>query len=354
MTPYFSDEFRSYINEFGYFNGLQVSSITRSQYEKLIKSDITYDDLLNSGRILLCNNVYHTEYDGINSETRGIIQKKYGIRRTYTADQVFLDQLDIDVYGTEDIKELSFTWLTVNEPVTDSLSVAGFYKTDEPDFMSSGETYLEAIMPIEIFSGDILESNRLSDIGFNSGNNDGYKFYAKKGVENRARSYIKTAFKLTDNDEEFVDHTMEQKLKDNIIRAVKTAGLGLGGVLAAVVLLNIFSTMSANMINRRRDFSMMRSCGMSLKQVLQSLIIESMFYSVITVVISSISGWIISEMLSSIYIGIAPRLSDLKSFPWITALILFIVINAVMAAAYLPSVSAMKKQQIAEEIKLNM
>ena len=209
-------------------------------------------------------------------------------------------------------------------------------------------------MPIEIFSGDILETNRLSDSGFNSGNNDGYKFYAKKGVENRARSYIKTAFKLTDNDEEFIDHTMEQKLKDNIIRAVKTAGLGLGGVLAAVVLLNIFSTMSANMINRRRDFSMMRSCGMSLKQVLQSLIIESMFYSVITVVVSSISGWIISEMLSSIYIGIAPRLSDLKSFPWLAAVILFIVINAVMAAAYLPSVSAMKKQQIAEEIKLNM
>lgn len=350
---------------------LIVYGITRDQYEKYIETDISYDELAASGKVLLCKSVCESTYD--ERERQEILEGQTVTDRYKYRDE-YIDFIELEPFNTDDITALELTGsyskenengLIEDEIITNRVEVAGFYTTRNAQFACYAP-YIYAIMPVDSFSNDRLESTKAGyDEPYGSPSNGGYIFFAKEDRKVEARGYLTKLFGDLDiGNGIFEDYTGQNAFEANGVRALKIAGFGFAGALAAVVLLNIFSTMSANMINRRRDLNMMRSCGMSMRQVRRSLFIESSFYAVITTVISTIAGWVIGIDVISLlsnerlpqFEAIRSRIENfnISSFPWLECGILYAVIMLTMAAAYLPGLAAMKRSNIAQEIRTDL
>ena len=337
---------------------LYVYLVPRELYDNYIRTDISYDDLAASGKALICNTASRWLYREEDKPVQDLpVIKSYKDR-----DGNVMEILDMDIFNTDEIGTLDFTGKypmkdgSDAQTLTESVDFAGTYTTDYPDLTAS-DGYLTAVMPLDstgvgfqtaIEKGADPRLTRLYDIGFT--------LDVKEDMKAQASSYINDIFSGSNDIENFISQDTYEK---NGIRALKIAGFGFGAALSVVVLMNIFSTMSANMINRRRDLSMMRSCGMSMRQVLRSLIIESSFYAGITAAVSSVCGWLISGMIILMFVRSQPvhefsQLIKWSSFPWLGALALYAVIMTVMAAAYLPALLTMKQSTIADDIRTQL
>ena len=338
-------------------DGIIVRLISRESYEKYIKSDISYDELAASGKALLCNSVYEMGGDEGEWLPEGVnVIKRYKDKEGFE-----YDILDIKIFDNDNISSMSFThdYTTKDKTllsITETVEFAGLYTSERIEFSGFWDYYFNAILPIDNVNVDFRKAMTPELMKYNQHQlrqfDSSFLLNAKKGMEAQASEYVVDLF--SDEDVDIMDNISTDTFSDNVAEALKVAGIGFSAVLAAVVLLNIFSTMSANMINRRRDLSMMRSCGMSMRQVSLSLVIESCIYSVITAVVSSVQGWLIAGSLILLFRGDDPTMVQMLRycpFPFVGAFLLFAVVMLVMAAAYLPALLMMNRSFIAEEIR---
>lgn len=337
-----------------YVQGLMIYAITREDYDKYIQADMSYDEFCTLDEPLLCNSVggrYYIEND------RYWLNMGIGVKESCSMGmEEYFDILDIQMYNTENIDHLEFTGFYFNEDgaeeFTEQVGVGGFYETNEPGFMNDNFSSV-AIMPFDNFPTDKFQCQQQ---GYCKVENSGFSLNFKDGASTQARTLVRTIFA----GKEIEDFTAQKDFKDRSLRSLRIAGLGFAFSLAAVTLLNIFSTMSANMINRRRDFSMLRSCGMSMKQVRKSMFAEARIYAVITAVFSTIAGWLLT-IYAFQFIGIITyniemeTISEaLKLFPWQLCIVTFAVVMLTIAAAVYPTLASMKKQNIAQEIRTDI
>ena len=354
-----SDDYKEFssleINDFR-DRDLLVRLIPREAYEKYIKTDISYDELAASGKLLLCGNVYNITYE----DTESIMEDRI-VKRWKDREGTEYDVLDIDILNTDRIDTLSFTGDYPSKKrkqfsFTEKVEFAGIYTSEYPGYLSAPIDFV-AILPIDSTGIGFQQAFREgADTRWGSELTPSFCLTAKEDKKYEAINIVEGLFG-DESSAYIMDYITEDTFYENAAKGLKTAGLGFGAALAAVVLLNIYSTISANMINRRRDLSMMRSCGMSMKQVSLSVIIESSFYAGITAVVSSVLGWLLS---SGILIFIEESDIDIRlmiqryPFPFIRALILFAVMMLVMAAAYVPTLISMNRSFIAEEIRTEL
>ncbi len=367
----YSDKYLEYYNDpdcFVYDRYLMnVSFIARESFEKHIHTDMTYDEFLKSGKPLVCNTVSAQCYDDIELN---MLKEKYNFNECYQGSYgITYAVLDFDMFK-ENTDELVFKGElidydddktdTIKHEYTENVRIGGFYTTDQPDFMFSG-CGIQAIMPYELAGEDIFEFQKIelkdpSPISIRFYYN-GADYYIKDGCANDAISLI---YKYYDSEDDNIEDFIENnEYREKIGEVIKVAIGGFAVSLAAVVLLSIFSTMRANVINRRRDFSMMRSCGMSLKQVRKSLFFEARIYAFITTLISSLIGIVVALFIYYAFFesgefGSEMMYTLMPKFPWQVSVGIYITIMIVMAAAFVPALVTMKKENIAEEIRTDI
>ncbi len=365
---YYSGTFKQLQSEIdrNFFNGssdskryasLWIKAIPREIYDKYIDADMTYDEFVASGKPLFANTIFRCYY---SDKEREQIEKEYGIKEDIIENGEIMEcVLEKPVFEGEKPDEFifGFNYINTDEETGEreskmyyrNIECGGFYTTDDPSFMSDGYDMI-AIVPFESFSEDIIppiildngeEFEEFISVG-------SFKLTMKKGREERARSLVKSCF------DDVEDYTVTRQFGEKKAQTITVAGEGFAVSLAVVVLLNLFSTMSANIINRRRDLSMMRSCGMSLKQVRRSLFFEGRIYAGITTLISSLAGWLLSMAMYAAYTNVDFNVAPIKLFPWKGAIALFAIIMLVITAAFMPALMKMKKENIAQEIKTDI
>ena len=121
-------------------------------------------------------------------------------------------------------------------------------------------------------------------------------------------------------------------------------------VIFAAALINLVSTSAAGIVNRRRELSMLRACGMSLRQILLSLVIESAAYAAVTSAVSSALGGLAAGSLLTL---ISRNLFDISSFSWQALLIVFGMTMLTMLASYLPTLFGMSRKPISQDMIVN-
>lgn len=116
-----------------------------------------------------------------------------------------------------------------------------------------------------------------------------------------------------------------------------------------IALINIFNTISTNLKVRQREFSILRSCGMSPKSFYRMILFEAFIYGMITAILS-IPLSILGSIVAKRYISFGFQTS-VVSFS-ATIIIGVMILVAVLIISFLYSVRAMKKQQIVDTIML--
>ncbi len=359
---YYSEEFKStlYTKDYrelmesgkamfsdGKYCHITVTPIGRDEFDRHVTADISYDELKNSGKLLLNNDAYLADV-GLN-----LLKEELGdtpVREYSKGADNYAAVLDVEAVALKGDFTLEMTSdMNVSEtegepdmqPVTDTLEFAGTYSCDAVHYINQGE-YMTAIIPVENYEDYI---NALPSVKYNTllRHSSGISFYlgADESRQADARKYLADEYEGG-----LEDYTLYKAYKRNAGNVISIAGYAFAGVLIAVALLNIFSTMNANMINRRRDYSMMRSCGMSMKQVVTSLLGEGLIYGVISALVSGLLGWVITYGVSYVIgAGDIPRLPLIRSVCVLAAILL------VMALSCAPALVQMYRGSVSEEIR---
>ncbi len=124
---------------------------------------------------------------------------------------------------------------------------------------------------------------------------------------------------------------------------------GFVGVITLIGCVNIFNTISTNLILRTRELSVLRSVGMTRKGIRKMVSLEGVFYGATAAVYGSVIGLGLSYLLFKILI-------DLREFPWTVPWnnVLTAVLGALLitwAAGYLP-LKKINGRNIVEQLRM--
>lgn len=127
----------------------------------------------------------------------------------------------------------------------------------------------------------------------------------------------------------------------------KVLGYGIGGVVAALALLNYLNMLAASVVNRSREFGILESIGMTTGQIRCMLRIEGLGYGVISIVGALPVGLSLSYLVflntNMYYISF--------SVPWVSNLLLFAGVMAVCVLAPVAVYGRMYRDSIVEQLR---
>ena len=336
-----------------------VFAIGRDEYDRFIDSDISYDELKRSGKFLICNNML------VWGENEYSIKQQYSdydFKAFYVDMGMTYGVPDIDIFTEKGPFELRFKndlyipkeydseeeeesdpIQNESRQVTDTYKILGTYTSKTSSYMGNEHAFA-VIVPIENYDmlRTVTPSIANSSSDYVRSGQIGATLIAKEGMAAKAGKYLRNAFPSAD----IVDIYMMKQQAIKTAKTIGVAGNALALVLVAVAALNIFSTMNSNMLNRRRDLSMMRSCGMSMKQVVLSLFYESLIYGLVSSLISMIAGTVITALMTD-SITMGGRL-DIPVGKSVGILLVSVVIMALAAA---PTLMLMNRNAISQEIR---
>ncbi|MEK3770361.1 FtsX-like permease family protein [Paenibacillus sp. FSL R5-0887] len=143
---------------------------------------------------------------------------------------------------------------------------------------------------------------------------------------------------LTDSTDELTLKSRED-YKDELggfIRIFQTVGYGLSLVIALIGVLNYINTVLTGVVSRRNELAMLESIGMTKKQLKRMLILEGFYTVLLTVLITSTLGVLLTYNLSkSITDNMAFMVFQMSWLPFIlTVPILLILAYTVTLRAY--------------------
>ncbi|SDB05838.1 FtsX-like permease family protein [Ruminococcaceae bacterium FB2012] len=317
LTSLLSDEFKEmYGNEKSQLETLfvQISAVTKSQFEKL-KCDpaMSYDEFIKSEGVLMCDTAFSRK-----------------------------EEKSVTVFK----EHASAVWLPVKDPTQaggkyeKQVPAAGYYTAEEQGNLAGNSVKIQALVPIERWKD--FRNLILSRSDYKDGEEEqiGFGVSVDEGKEPEAIRFVKENYTMG------VNNMTYKRTRERIAEALKTAGLSLAAVIFAVSLINILSTSAAKIVNRRRELSMLRSCGMSLRQISASLVIETGVYSILTAGLSAVLGRLIAGYLFKL---IDPEL--MPALSWYSVAAIGGLVFVLMFAAYLPTLIRLRRSPIAEDIR---
>lgn len=315
--------------------GIRFASITQEKF-KMLKSDISYDELVQKGGVLLCSKTYKLDDNSEKWVEDGDALKSVPEKITIQlisgkkeSGSFMTEDFSFDVSGTYTLKP------NVNEYGYDSDIIAvvpmeNYYKlferlefTDDESIMTK-YTNLNVSYPMKNLSVGLV---------------------AKDGKANETEEFIKDTFK----ERAFITNYVSQKQTlERTAKALRIAGLSLAVIVFAVAMINVASTSATEMVNRRRELSMLRACGMSLRQVFKTLRIEVLFYSCVSTAISTLIG----TAAASVIFKLIDENAKPAGLPFTAVIAVFGLMAAVMMCAYLLPLRNMSHSQIAQDIRM--
>lgn len=311
-----------------------INLVGQDRYE-YINTDISYDELVRKGGVLACSkayrfdkgNYYEEDFDALKENT-----KRITLKIDSYSQQVQTKDLTLDVCGT--------------------YTVGSAYKAHE---FYSDSSHIALIVPIEnfykLFSwldkgayGEVESYSNLSYLGASLFDLD-ISLVAQDGRQLEAKQFLVDNFT---NRLFLDDHVSEKQTLERTSKALRIAGLSLAAIVFAVAMINVASTSAAEMVNRRRELSMLRACGMSLRQIFTTLRTEVLFYSAVSAGISSVLG---TAIAAAVYKLIDER-AEMAPLPFSAVIAVFLLMTVIMLCSYLLPLRNMSRSQIAQDIRM--
>ncbi len=241
---------------------MHLHPVNRETFEKYITTDVTYDEINESGAMIICSDKYTDGvYDyRVYDSTPGPV----------TAQPFISDTIDL------------------LDPVT--LNPVGLYTTDNRTYRSNN-IIITAVTGEDAYF-ELLQTCGRDDQTYTITTDNGINYYAfsrqilanaAPGQEENALMWLDRHFYGT-----YSDNRSERSEALAVLSAIQLLGYFVIGIIALIAAINIVNIISANVLGRTSEIAMLRACGMSDKQLKGLILRESILYAVTAGIISLI------------------------------------------------------------------
>lgn len=237
---------------------ISVAPANRDTFENCITTDVSYDEFVSSGGILLCKDLYDTDMKTVVASlySEGVPESIKASPYMYVTGDLF-DEVTIPALGT--------------------------YTTDCTDYRSSASIICAVVSEEkyeELFESDGRLDNYTSLIPSDSG--DGYELFYQRdinlkvipGCEDEAVRYLDIH-----HQNQYIDYLGITSFYEGLLKIVTIAGYFVIAIITAIAVINIANIISANVQSRSSEFAMLRACGLSDRQLRGLLLRESLIYA---------------------------------------------------------------------------
>lgn len=214
------------------------------------------------------------------------------------------------------------------------------------------KTLPEGISEPNSFCTIIIPENRAEAlIGTDSYNRSGFAWFYQIKSANYQKSYESLTAKMEErgmNKDSLFNAAQRYEEDRGIQIAIRILSFGFITLISLIAAVNVFNTISTNIMLRKREFAMLKSMGMNMKSMKKMMNYEcliygfrSIFYGVILSILISFAMFMVLSQGAAI---------DFRQ-PWEGILISVIWVFAVVFITMIYSMSKIKKQNIIDELK---
>lgn len=240
-----------------------VHPINRETFEKNISSDISYDELLESGGIMFCSDMY-SESGKMLYSPFGDTPDAFPASPFITYKVMLLDEEEFVCKGTYSTENRVYR--SVNDRVAAVTAEENYSAFLEKWGADSGVSAVALPDGTEftVYSRTVSAN-------------------AAEGMEEQAKNYMRTHFY-----DSYSDNTSDMNLSYALLSMIKTAGYFIIAIISIMAVINVANIISSNILGRKSELAMLRACGMSDKQLYKMDIAESFFYAAMSGLVSLI------------------------------------------------------------------
>lgn len=248
---------------------LDIHPVNRNTYEKYITSSVTYDELLESGSVLICANAIEYTTD---SETYTLVDSV--TECDLTAEQFI--PAEVNFYGG-----------------TASIHIGGTYVTDSSLYLTiTGKITCSAVIAEENYLALVEQCGRDGNstlMEFSDGST-AYLYTrtiganAKDGCVDEARTFLTKYFYGY-----YDDNLNDRESTESLLSLISMAGYFLIITFSLIAAVNVANIISTNVLNRFSELGILRACGMSDKQLYSLVRTESLMYAVLAGISSAVA-----------------------------------------------------------------
>lgn len=240
---------------------MNIHPVNEATFAKFIRSDISYDSLMNSGKLLLVSS-FKDENGDVAADA-------------FTDPSASVSGAPVNLNTFEQLDTLT-------------LSAAGLCTTDSTVYTSTYGS-VNAVMAEEDFYTLFAEiGNDSTSYPLDDGQGGTENIYyrcitadAVKGKEAEAKAYLEMNFYNS-----FSDNAADMASAYALLRMVRLLGYFVIALISVIALINIANIISSNVLGRTSEFAMLRACGMTDKQMKSLILRESMLYALTASIIS--------------------------------------------------------------------
>lgn len=214
------------------------------------------------------------------------------------------------------------------------------------------KTLPEGISEPNSFCTIIIPENRAEAlIGIDSYNRSGFAWFYQIKSANYQKSYESLTAKMEErgmNKDSLFNAAQRYEEDRGIQIAIRILSFGFITLISLIASVNVFNTISTNIMLRKREFAMLKSMGMNMKSMKKMMNYECLIYGFRSIFYGVILSILISfAMFMVLSQGVA---IDFRQ-PWEGILISVIWVFAVVFITMIYSMSKIKKQNIIDELK---
>ncbi len=253
----------------------------------------------------------------------------------------YLDNSDGQMFvyrNSEDTQDVKL--LTREEAIEKSCTIkSGKTITEIPYWWVYRGTHFSFVYPYSMIENVVNESL------------DGYSLIYYMTSDDHSRSYENISEKLDDNSFPLInlkDLSAENEKEHNIVTVIRVFAYGFIILISLIAGANVFNTISTNINLRRRDFAMLKSIGMTEKELRRMMNYECIMYGTKSLIYGlPVSAGITFLIYKSMDIGIESNFF----MPWKAVAIAVLSVFAVVFATMLYSMSKIKSDNLIETLK---
>lgn len=311
------------------YNYFQVIGLSEQEFESYAeKNGIDPKPYLESGSQDV---LYYDTYGYFNGKT-GRYEKIHTVQKEGTTIRV-LPQGEYETDGTESVENVfdhacSLTLKTQMDAM--------------PEGLEDPQAFCTIIIP---------ENRRAELIGADGYNQSGFTWFYQIQSSNYQKSYEDLTAKMEERgmDKDSLQNVAQEYEQDRGIQiAIRILSFGFITLISLIAAVNVFNTISTNIMLRKREFAMLKSMGMTMRSMKKMMNYECLIYGFRSIFYGVVLSLAISfAMFRVLNQGAAVEFKR----PWGGMLISVIWVFAVVFITMLYSMSKIKKQNIIDELK---
>jgi putative ABC transport system permease protein len=291
-----------------YFNDNQFRSINDTPSEQMINSIDALNGIENSGRIYYSIEEINSDVDNESRvQLYGLEDFPLSLLNIYEGE-VDLEKLKSGNYIIEGVNSDDngkIIYESSKYSIGDKVRIT-FENNNTNEYEVIVKAELKHNMSARYYLGDsstmYLTSNKFID-EIKNPLTMCYLLNVEDQYINKTESFL---YNYTNNINPQMDYESKEKLVDDF-KSFQNMFLLVGSVLSFIIgiigILNFINSILTSIISRRREFAMLQSIGMTKKQLNKMILLEGLFYAIITISISIVLGSIISYTVVSSIAG---------------------------------------------------